>query len=297
MDVVQRPPGQRHLADVPGLPGREALLAARLGPPPSGVPQPLLDLGGARVVERGLHVPQPVRRRIGDGRLHRVGAPPPGDDGRPHPDREGALAPQVRDQRRQPPLGQVGRVPVDERALREIRQVLLQAGQRAVEHEARAQQPSLLVEPAQALRRPVRLHLAPGGDLGVAGGPAGRDERQVLVAGEGPEEEGHGGSCRGPDGTAGRGACRTGGGGVPPSVSLGAPGVPLISCASVRARTARHPCSSASARTSARCRPRRPASCSSWVRQEYPSARTTASSPASRTAGSSCSSAQATDTS
>ena len=51
------------------------------------------------------------------------------------------------------------------------------------------------------------------------------------------------------------------------------------------------------ASSSARCWPGRPASWSSWVRQEKPSARTTASAPASRTAGSSCCSAIATDTS
>ena len=51
------------------------------------------------------------------------------------------------------------------------------------------------------------------------------------------------------------------------------------------------------ASSSARCVPRRPASCSSWVRQENPSASTTVSRPESRTAGRSCCSATATETS
>lgn len=57
------------------------------------------------------------------------------------------------------------------------------------------------------------------------------------------------------------------------------------------------PWSSASASASARCRPLRPASCSSCVRQEKPSARSRVSGVAARTAGSSCSSAQVFDTS
>jgi hypothetical protein len=51
------------------------------------------------------------------------------------------------------------------------------------------------------------------------------------------------------------------------------------------------------ASSSARCVPRRLASCSSWVRQENPSASTTVSRPESRTAGRSCCSAMATETS
>ena len=51
------------------------------------------------------------------------------------------------------------------------------------------------------------------------------------------------------------------------------------------------------ARSSARCVPWTPASWSSWVRQEKPSARTVAPSPAARTAGRSAVSATATETS
>ena len=54
---------------------------------------------------------------------------------------------------------------------------------------------------------------------------------------------------------------------------------------------------SRSASSSARCSPRRPASWSSWVRQENPSASTTASGRRSSTAGRSCCSAMATETS
>src|SRR5258708_4193449 len=57
------------------------------------------------------------------------------------------------------------------------------------------------------------------------------------------------------------------------------------------------PAGEAPASSSARWVPGVPASCSSWVRQEKPSARIVASAPAARTAGSSDVSATATETS
>lgn len=95
-----------------------------------------------------------------------------------------------------------------------------------------------------------------------------------------------------PERTAAR-STRFGMGPLPAEVTL-----PGLGVRPSRSRSV-HPSASASASTSARCRPRRPrrpASCSTCVRQEKPSARITVSSVASRTAGSSCSSAQAAET-
>ena len=84
-------------------------------------------------------------------------------DRRAHLHGEGTLLLQVREHRLQPVV-QVRRVPVDDRALGQVGEVALDLGQLAVEDQAGADQFAGLVEPAEALRAPLRLDVRPAGD-------------------------------------------------------------------------------------------------------------------------------------
>jgi hypothetical protein len=153
--------------------------------------KPVGDGEGARLLGGRRGVAQPVGGRVRDGRLDGVGTPAPYDDRRAHLHRERTLRLEVGEHRLQHAFDQVRREPVDERSLRQVRQVLLQPGHRPVQHQPGPGQPAVRVEPAEALRPPVGLHIAPRGDLHRARGGQGRDERQMLVAGDGLDTQAH----------------------------------------------------------------------------------------------------------
>ena len=87
----------------------------------------------------GLDVPQPLHVRVLDAGLDRGGVPAADDHRRAHLHGEGALLLEVREHRLQPVV-QVRRVPVDDRALGQVREIALDLGQLAVQHQAGADQ-------------------------------------------------------------------------------------------------------------------------------------------------------------
>ena len=130
-------------------------------------------------------------------RLDGGGVPAPDDHGRAHLHGEGALLLEVREHRLQP-LVQVRRVPVDDRALGQVREIALDLGQLAVEHQPGADHLARpLVEPAQVLRAPLRLDISPGRDLQWLADGQALDVRQMLLSADGPQGQAHAGRSSG----------------------------------------------------------------------------------------------------
>ena len=191
-DVVERAVLQRDLVDVPRLDVAEAR-AAVLALLPAHPAQPVGDLEGARLDEGGLDVPQPLDVLVGDARLDRGRVPAADDHRRAHLHGERALLLEVLEHRLQP-LVEVGRVPVDHRALGQVGQVPLDLGDLPVENQPDTDQlPGGVVEPAEVLRPPLVLHVGPCRDLAVARRGQALDVGQVLLAADGPQGQAHAG--------------------------------------------------------------------------------------------------------
>ena len=151
---------------------------------------------GLGALERG-HVGQPVHALVGDALLDLRGAPAAGDDGRAHPDAEGALPGQVAGHRREPGSRSsiTAGVPVEDRALGEVGEVALEPRELAVEHQRDADE-GLAVVPAEGLGAPLGLDLGPARGLQEARARLGGDVRGVLGGRDGPD--GQGGRSRHP---------------------------------------------------------------------------------------------------
>ncbi len=119
---------------------------------------------------------------VGDARRHRGRVPAADDQGWAYTDRERALLLQVLDQGVQVPFRALA-VPVDRGAVGEVGETASGAWERAVQHERYGRQ-RLALEPTDALRRPVGLHIGPLGDLEVARVGVQPEMREVFLAGD-----------------------------------------------------------------------------------------------------------------
>src|SRR5215211_1452790 len=179
----------RQLEHETRLAGREAIIVARWSPTEAahGIAQ-----SGRLVVDHIRHsFAEPINLRISDGRLHRFRTPLTGDHRSADPYAERICPLDVLGQRVQP-SGDVFGFPVNNGALGQVGEVLLDLGQLTVKDQPGAADAVVLVEPSDRLALPLALDFCPSGSLEEAHPWPALVEGHMLHSGDRLYGERHG---------------------------------------------------------------------------------------------------------